>query len=72
MLSLRLLVKVLLALAPAASARPAQSSQSSYSLPSLLDATAEQLNAGLEAGQFTCVNLVDVRFVLSKSAAKSR
>ena len=57
-----LLVHSLLTFATTAGAQntyPSDDCQSA--LPSLLDATAEELSQGLQARKFTCVNLVDVR-----------
>lgn len=55
MVSAWLIVKALVAFAPLTSCAPVNSS-----LPLLLDATAEELTLGLEKGQFTSVDLVQV------------
>jgi hypothetical protein len=55
MVSAWLIFKALVAFAPLTSSAPVNSS-----LPLLLDATAEELTLGLENGQFTSVDLVQV------------
>lgn len=59
MVSMWFLAKVFVAFAPLTSV-VAQYSNASV-LPELLDATADELIAGLEAGQFTSLDLVQVR-----------
>jgi hypothetical protein len=59
----RFLAKALLAVAPLTSVCAQYSAPSS--LPLLLDATTEELTLGLEAGNFTSVDLVNVSFVPS-------
>ena len=50
-------LKALVALAPVVCARYVESN---VTIPSLLDATADELAAGLDAKLFTSVDLVDV------------
>ena len=59
MVSMWFLAKIFVAFAPLTSV-VAQYSNASV-LPELLDATADELIAGLEAGQFTSLDLVQVR-----------
>jgi amidase len=62
MVSAWFLAKAILAVAPLTSVYAQYSAPSS--LPLLLDATTEELALGLEAGNFTSVDLVNVNFAL--------
>jgi amidase len=61
MVSASFLTKVFVAFVPLTSVVYAQYNVSVPQLPSLLDATADDLVAGLEAGSFTSLDLVQVR-----------
>jgi amidase len=63
MVSAWFLAKAILAVAPLTSVYAQYSAPSS--LPLLLDATTEELALGLEAGNFTSVDLVNVSLALS-------
>jgi hypothetical protein len=65
MVSAWLIVKVLVAFAPVYAQYGAPSK-----LPLLLDATGEQLTAGLEAGHFTSVDLVQVSTMSTTEAGR--
>jgi len=65
MVSMWFLAKVFVAFAPLTSV-VAQYSNASV-LPELLDATADELIAGLEAGQFTSLDLVQVSMLSNRS-----
>jgi amidase len=61
MVSASFLTKVFVAFVPLTSVVYAQYNVSVPQLPLLLDATADELIAGLEAGSFTSLDLVQVR-----------
>jgi amidase len=63
MVSTWLLIKVFVAFVPLTSVVYAQYNVSVPRLPFLLDATADELIAGLEAGSFTSLDLVQVRIL---------
>jgi amidase len=59
--------KVLVAFAPLTSVVYAQYNVSVPQLPLLLDATADELIAGLDAGTFTSLDLVQVPIIVAQS-----
>jgi hypothetical protein len=67
MVSAWFLTKVFVAFAPLSVVYAQQYNVSVPVLPSLLDATADELIAGLDAGSFTSLDLVQVRIKRSAS-----